>query len=152
MSPNVSHWLAEIQSLQRQVADLQQEKEQAYASVDNWRRLYEAEAQQRRREAAANIRRVEQLQQALDEQPSSHTEESSVGLSTDGVEEIREGHSVRALRIELAKARAQCQQLQALLEAEQENHAQTRESLTTALGDAVDLLKKDHPGTDVGAG
>ncbi|MEO1385773.1 MAG: hypothetical protein AAFV85_00195 [Cyanobacteria bacterium J06634_6] len=65
MSENVAQWLAEIQSLQRQVKTLQQEREQAYASADNWRKLYEGEAQQRQREVTQSAQKVEELQQAL---------------------------------------------------------------------------------------
>jgi len=48
MSQNVTQWLAEIQALKQQLADAQQEREQAYTSAANWQRLYETEAQQRR--------------------------------------------------------------------------------------------------------
>lgn len=149
MSQNVSQWLAEIQTLQRQVSELRQEREQAYASVDNWRKLYEAEAQQRRRDAEANTKKIEQLQQSMADQGAMYsTSDLDSGPSGSPVPEIREGHSVRQLRAELTAAKKQCQKLKALLEAEQTHHAQTRESLTAALGDAVDLLKKDRPQTE----
>ena len=52
MSQDVTQWLAEIRTLQRQLADVRQERDQAYASAANWRRLYETEARQRRTEVA----------------------------------------------------------------------------------------------------
>ena len=143
MSQNVSQWLAEIQSLQRQVSELQQEREQAYASVDNWRQLYESEAQQRRRDAAAQTKKIEQLQQAVAELRLAQTA-SDRGGSAEATS-IRENHSVKQLRAELTATKQQCARLKALLEEEQMHHEQTRESLTAALGDAVNLLKKERP-------
>jgi len=41
MSQDVAQWLGEIQSLQRQVAELKSARDVAYASADNLRSLYE---------------------------------------------------------------------------------------------------------------
>ncbi|MEO1385772.1 MAG: hypothetical protein AAFV85_00190 [Cyanobacteria bacterium J06634_6] len=42
-------------------------------------------------------------------------------------------------------AKKECDRLKSLLKAEQAEHEKTRESLTAALGDAVDLLTKERP-------
>jgi multidrug resistance efflux pump len=52
MTQDVSRWLAEIRTLQQQLAAARQERDQAYASASNWRQLYDAEAQQRRTDVA----------------------------------------------------------------------------------------------------
>jgi chromosome segregation ATPase len=143
MPQNVAQWLAEIQSLQRQVAQLEQEREQAYASVDNWRKLYEAEAQQRRRDTAAQSAKITRLQQAITEFEAPQ-KVNSIQFDAE-VSRIQSNQSVGQLQVQLIAARKQCEQLKQLLQAEQSEHAQTRESLTAALGDAVDLLAKERP-------
>jgi hypothetical protein len=164
--PDVVKWLAEIQSLQRQVAELTQERDLAYASSDNLRNLYDAEAQQRQRDALAATREIERLQKelkALQSRSAGSSELLSEPLSEplsaevssrqsavhlggqsslqSGVQNIR---SVEQLQAQLIAAKQQCAQLQAMLKQEQTDHAQTRESLTAALGDAVDLLAKER--------
>ena len=48
MSQDLTQWIAEVRTLQRQLADTQKERDQAYNSAANWRRHYETEARQRR--------------------------------------------------------------------------------------------------------
>ncbi len=140
---DVVQWLAEIQSLQRQVAELKQERDLAYDSADNLRSLYDAEAQQRQRESLAATHKTEQLQKALDAFQATPTETSErFSAEISSVQNIR---SIEQLQAQLIAAKKQCEQLKALLKAEQTEHAQTRESLTAALGDAVDLLAKERP-------
>ncbi|MGI8933250.1 MAG: hypothetical protein ACR2FS_04165 [Phormidesmis sp.] len=141
MSQDVTQWVAEVRSLQRQIAELQQESDQAYASADNWRNLYEAEAQQRRREAATAASKIERLQQDITElQFLASADSGATTPDTDAQQNL----SVEQLQAQLAVAKKQHIQLKAMLTAEQTQHAQTRESLTAALGDAVDLLAKER--------
>ncbi|MEL6553895.1 MAG: hypothetical protein AAFQ63_10610 [Cyanobacteria bacterium J06621_11] len=145
---NVAQWLAEVRSLQHQVKMLQKEREEAYSSADNWRKLYESEAQQRRKDDAASRRKIEKLQQGLTE--SHRTEAINQGASHQllaDVAAIRGTQSVQALQAQLIATKRQCEQLKEKLEAEQTEHEQTRESLTAALGDAVDLLAKERTET-----
>jgi chromosome segregation ATPase len=152
MSQDVTQWLAEIQSLQRQVGELQQERDRAYASADQLRGLYEAEAQQRQRDTLASQRRIQDLQQQLSElqAPAANApniasiSNPSARLSAQ-IERIQSNRSVEQLQAQLIAAKQQCEQLGEQLTAEQVAHAQTRESLTAALGDAVDLLAKERP-------
>ncbi|MEL6488669.1 MAG: hypothetical protein AAFQ95_01795 [Cyanobacteria bacterium J06621_3] len=143
MSENVAQWLAEIQSLQRQVKTLQQEREQAYASADNWRKLYEGEAQQRQREVTQSAQKVEELQQALAAFKS--TDDGATKQLESEILSIQRNSSVAQLQNQLVAAKKECDRLKSLLKAEQAEHEKTRESLTAALGDAVDLLTKERP-------
>ena len=142
MTQEVTQWIAEVRSLQRQVAELQQARDQAYASSDNLRRLYEAEAQQRRRDVAIYTEKIKQLHQALAAFQLPPVE--SAGQLAEEIENIRSNRSVAQLQTQLIATTKQCEQLKAMLEAEQSDHAQTRQSLTTALGDAVNLLTKER--------
>ncbi len=144
MTSDMSQWLAEVRSLQRRVAELQQECEQAYASADNWRNLYEAEAQQRRRDNATATSKIDRLQQDLAEiqsLPAVDVEQLTSGPFTS---ESDTQPSIEELQAQLQATQKQQQQLKVLLTNEQAQHAQTRESLTAALGDAVDLLAKER--------
>ncbi len=142
MSQDVAQWLAEVQSLQRKVAELQQERDRAYASADNLRKLYESEATQRQRDTASAQRRVEMLERAVAELRSPQDEgDGKLGIE---IARIKGNYSVEQLQTQLVAAKQQCEQLKVLLEEEQIAHAKTRESLTAALGDAVDLLAKER--------
>lgn len=61
----VQQWLAEIKGLQQKLLEVQQEREQAYASAANWRNLYEIEAKQRRAEAQTSQAAIAALQAEL---------------------------------------------------------------------------------------
>lgn len=122
MSQDVSQWLAEIRTLQRQLADTRKERDQAFASAANWRRLYETEARQRRQEAVEMRSQI----QAQQNQPPK-TDARSAQLAP--------------LQTQLHAALERCQELTQHLEAERQAHAHTRQTLTTALGEAFDTLK-----------
>lgn len=139
---NVSQWLAEIQSLQQQVAELQKECDRAYASADNLRQLYDAEAQQRRKESETHTRQVNKLKKALADLQSPQAGDAAQ-MQTE-ITRVRSNRSVEQLQAQLISAKQQCEQLKTMLTDEQTAHAQTRESLTAALGDAVDLLTKER--------
>jgi DNA repair exonuclease SbcCD ATPase subunit len=143
MVNDVSQWLAEIRTLQRQVVDLTQERDQAYASAANWRRLYEAEAQQRRQDAEQHQERVQQLQQELDAfqgEPTSDLALAQWQAQVDGAQSVEE------LRSQLLNALQRCEQFSQALRLEQTSHEQTKNSLTAALGDTIDLLAKERTG------
>lgn len=155
MSQNVAQWLAEIQSLQRQVGMLQQEREQAYNSVKSWRDLYEGEAKQRQRDAATHSRKLAQLEQTVkslqgsgdgtaDIAHSSTEQSASTQRLAANIAAIKSTQSIEQLQSQLIATTRQCEQLKQQLKAEQNEHEQTRESLTAALGDAVDLLAKER--------
>ena len=148
--PNAAQWLAEVQALQRQINELQQERERAYESADNWRKLYDLEAQQRRRDSAIANGKIERLQKDLsdlraanapDMNPNGQRDRSA---PPDPTLAERQTPQLAQLQSELSAARQECGRLQTQLDAERTEHTQTRNSLTAALGDAVDLLSKER--------
>jgi len=143
MTQNVTQWLDEIKALKQQLADARREREEAYASAINWQRLYDTEAQQRRIEAAQAKQMLETLQQEIRNlkgsgftQPGDTTNLDAIQTTVDGLQTEVE------LRSHLIQALVECDRLNTELKTEQANHAQTRKSLTTALGDAIDALAK----------
>ncbi len=146
-APNAVQWLGEIQSLQRQIVELKQERDSAYTSADTLRNLYESEARQRKRETEESRRAIARLQKelaALQESPALGSSQPLSRQFNAEIANIRSIRSVEQLQAQLISAKQQCQQLKAQLKEEAERHAQTRESLTAALGDAVDLLAKER--------
>lgn len=144
MAYDVTQWLTEIRTLQRQLADTQKERDQAYASAANWRRLYETEARQRRTETEELKTHLQSLEAELSYHRNGHpaTEvEAHSGLEGSHPS----GDAMEVLQIRLSETLALCQELTRRLEAEQAAHALTRQTLTTALGDAFDALKPEHP-------
>ena len=108
-SQNVSRWLAEIQSLQRQIAELKEERSQAYSSVDNWRNAYDAEAQQRRRDTEIYQDKIAQLQQTIETLQSPADAES--GLTAAELSQIQGNRSIEQLQAALIRARGECDRL-----------------------------------------
>ncbi|MBW4522875.1 MAG: hypothetical protein KME16_24825 [Scytolyngbya sp. HA4215-MV1] len=143
MNHEVTQWLAEIKSLQQQLAETQREREEAYASAANWRKLYETEAQQRRTETTLSRQMLESLQVEIQQlRGITQTEVSDTTSLPEVQQVVAQLNTVEALQAKLTEALLECDRLQQALKAERLEHAQTRKSLTTALGDAVDMLSK----------
>ncbi|HEY9735866.1 MAG TPA: hypothetical protein V6D06_06270 [Trichocoleus sp.] len=141
MAYDVSQWLAEIRTLQRQLADAQKERDQAYTSAANWRRLYETEARQRRTE-------VEELRshlQTLEAQLKQAQTNSSLLNELPTLGRPQSAETNEPLKAQVDETLRLCQSLKQQLEAERAAHAQTRQTLTTALGDTFDMLKPEKP-------
>ncbi len=146
MTPDIQQWLAEIRALQNQLTELRQEKDEAYTSAANWRRLYETEARQRRTE-------VDELQRAiadLKHNSLSHGQEGFLSNENSHPPLVKQlqadiqNLSVDQLQSLLAKALSDCHRLQIALDSERADHAKTRQSLMGALGDTVDVLTKER--------
>ncbi|MGG6263681.1 hypothetical protein ACQ4M3_33635 [Leptolyngbya sp. AN03gr2] len=135
MSQEVVGWLNEVKDLQQQVKAAKAAEQSAHASIDNWRKRYEIEAQQRRTETLALQKTIAELQAEVDrlKNPPTVTEIDS---------EIAQFQTVAELRSKLAEVWSDRNQLAEDFKAEQFSHAQTRKNLTTALGDTVDMLSK----------
>lgn len=145
MTQDVTQWLAEIKALKQQLAESQQERDQAYASAANWQRLYETEAQQRRAEAGLARQRIEELMleiQHLQGKGAIAINETAIRSTIQA--EVEQWQTTTELRQQLVAALIEREQLVEALKVEQSNHAQTRKSLTTALGDAIDQLSKGN--------
>ncbi|HEY9880168.1 MAG TPA: hypothetical protein V6D29_17060 [Leptolyngbyaceae cyanobacterium] len=139
MPHDVTQWLAEIRTLQRQLADTQKERDQAYASAANWRKLYETEARQRRTEAEAMRSQLKALEADLASAKNNNSPFNPAALEQDAYGDPKE-----SLESRLQEALRLCQTLTQQLEAEKTAHALTRQTLTTALGDTFDMLKPDQ--------
>ncbi len=130
-------WLNEVKDLQQQLKAARLAEQSAHASTDNWRKRYEIEAEQRRIETQAMQQTIAQLRAELDrlkDQPqASETEIQS---------EIFQLETVPQLQAKLIEVWSDRNQLAQDLKAEQLSHTQTRNNLTTALGDTVDMLSK----------
>ncbi|MCL6435825.1 MAG: hypothetical protein K6T90_16755 [Leptolyngbyaceae cyanobacterium HOT.MB2.61] len=145
MSQDVSQWLVEIKTLRQQLAEAHQEREQAYASAANWQRLYETEAQQRRADAALAKQTIENLKQHIQQiQGSSTAGETDADVLSTIQAEVAKLKTPEELQERLIQVLAERDRLLEALKTEQANHAQTRKGLTTALGDAIDMLSKSR--------
>ncbi|MGI0486144.1 hypothetical protein ACN4EK_11950 [Pantanalinema rosaneae CENA516] len=149
MSQDVAQWLAEIQALRQEIAEIKQEREEAYASAANWRQRYETEAQQRRVEANLARQTIDSLKQELRQLQEKALSELDSAIDVSGLQaEVSHWQTVPELQAELVKALAECDRLTKALQQEQTAHIQTRKSLTTALGDAIAQFTKEQRDRD----
>jgi DNA-binding helix-hairpin-helix protein with protein kinase domain len=110
--------------------DLPSTQQQALSEADKWRRRYEVEAQQRRKEYAiaqktiqqlrAEVQQLCQLRPSTTALPPSHNQQPGLTLQEA-----------------LTQAETERDQLAAALAQEQEAHARTRDNLIGALSDAI---------------
>lgn len=140
MTQDIRQWLAEIKGLQQKLAEVQQERDQAYISAANWRTLYETEARQRRAETEETQETIRSLRAELSayQYPDLDAADHSAILR----QQVERWQSLEDLRLQLMQALLERDRLMQALDAEQQAHAQTREDLTTALGDTMDLLAR----------
>ncbi len=138
MTQDITRWLTEIRTLQQQLEAVRKERDQAYQSAANWRQLYDAEARQRRQEVETLQTTEATLRTELSTLRSHRTE----AISAELAEHFDDSNlqSLEGLRAELIKALQTCDRLQQALAAEQQDHAETRKTLTTALGEAIDTF------------
>ncbi|MBW4635219.1 MAG: hypothetical protein KME30_25990 [Iphinoe sp. HA4291-MV1] len=140
-----SQWLAEIKVLKQQIAELQAEQEAGWQSAEKWRKLYNTEAEQRRTDAQmaqqtiaalkAQIQQIQGIEEAQFDDPTA---------TTAIQQEVEQLKSVEELKAKLILVTKERDRLLQALKTEQDNHTQTRKSLTSALGDAIDSLTKER--------
>lgn len=135
-------WLAEIQSLKQQMAELQQKRDEAWESSQKWRQLYNTESEQRRAEAKMHQQSIASVKAELQKFPGMDADTITETTTTAIESELVEPKSVEELKAKLVAVTKERDRLIQALKTEQENHAQTRKNLTTALGDAIDSLAK----------
>ena len=152
MAFDVTQWLAEIKTLQRQLTETCQERDAAYSSAANWRKIYEIEAQQRRIEAQQYKQQIAKLQTEIDRfngqsfPNGADAVDAKVGIDPETIkQQVAQLHSPADLQAKLTETLIRCERLSQALKAEQLDHAKTRKNLTTALGDAIDILSKESP-------
>ncbi|MUH00577.1 hypothetical protein F7734_53245 [Scytonema sp. UIC 10036] len=138
-------WLAEIKALKQQLAELQVERDAAWQSAEKWRKLYNTEAEQRRSDAQMAQQTIDSLKKQIEQIKGIEAELLDDPTTTTAIEqEVEQIKSVEELKTQLiAVIKERDRTLQAL-KTEQDNHAQTRKSLTTALGDAIDRLTRER--------
>ncbi|MEM7553447.1 MAG: hypothetical protein AAF378_04990 [Cyanobacteria bacterium P01_A01_bin.84] len=138
-------WLSEIKALGQQIKDLQIERDHAWESSQKWRNLYNTEAEQRRTDVQLSQQTIAALKAEI--QQSKGIEDGilpDADTATAIQEEIETLNSVTELKSKLITAMKERDRLLQALKEEQLNHAQTRNNLTTALGDAIDGLKQKN--------
>ncbi|MEA5595093.1 hypothetical protein [Rivularia sp. UHCC 0363] len=136
-------WLTEIQAYKRQIAQLQAERIATWESVEKWRKLYNTESEQRRTDAQLFQQTIASMKAEI--QKLKGIEDGTLPDSetvTAINQEVAQLSSVEDLKTKLTLAMKERDRLLQALKTEQDNHSQTRKSLTTALGDAIDGFKR----------
>jgi uncharacterized protein YicC (UPF0701 family) len=136
-------WLAEIQSLTQQMKQFQRERDEAWESSQKWRQLYNTEAEQRRADAKMHQEAIASVKAEV-QKFSGFNGETGSDTTTTIEQQISQFNSVEELQTQLLEVIQERDCLLQALKLEQENHAQTRKSLTTALGDAIDSLARSR--------
>ena len=140
-------WLTEIQALKEQIAEEQRDRDTAWESAQKWRKLYNTEAEQRRTDANLAQQAIASLKAEIHKIKGLESGILVDGKATTAAQqEIQQIQSVAELQGRLIAIMKERDRLLQALKTEQENHAQTRNSLTTALGDAIDGLTLERDG------
>ncbi|MBN3951367.1 MAG: hypothetical protein HWQ38_34820 [Nostoc sp. NMS7] len=137
-------WLTEIQVLKEQMAGLQHDRNAAWESAQKWRQLYNTEAEQRRTDAQLSQQAIASLKADIHKLQGLKVEMATGTAVTANQQEIEQLKSVEDLQAKLITVIKERDRLLQALKTEQDNHAQTRNSLTTALGDAIDSLTRER--------
>ncbi len=140
-------WLSEIQALKQQIAQLQAERIETWESAEKWRKLYNTEAEQRRTDAQLFQQTIASMKAEI--QKLKGIEDGTLPDSETATviqQEVAQLTSLEDLKTKLTLAMKERSRLLQALKTEQDNHSQTRQSLTTALGDAIDGLKRHSVG------
>ncbi len=136
MKQDVSYWLAEVKTLQQQLSVMQQERDAAFQEAAQWRDRYHDETQLRQQKISLlqdQIRQLEAAQAALQKtDPSDIAPEIMESLA-----DMNDPSELQEYVQEIAQER---NRLRRELETERKAHQATREELSLALGDAIDLL------------
>ncbi|MEG4989364.1 hypothetical protein QUB08_27020 [Microcoleus sp. BR0-C5] len=150
MAQDVRQWLDEIKRLQQQLTEVSRDRDEAGESAAQWRQLYNTEAEQRRNDAKLTQQSIASLEaqiQQLQNFSPIMPEGDDGGVARQ--QEVAQLQTVGELKAKLAevleerdRAIEQVKQLTQALKQEEARHAETSKNLTSALGDAVDLLTK----------
>jgi hypothetical protein len=152
MIQEVKQWIDEIQILQKKLTEAAQERDEAFASAAKWRSLYETEAKQRRIEANLARQNANALKaeiQQLQELPMTSFEDVRSPKTQQAAQQkvIQQAVlNVRGedLKAKLIQALVERDRLAQALKTEQVKHTQTRQALTTILGDTVEHLTQER--------
>ncbi|WGV23503.1 hypothetical protein [Halotia branconii] len=140
-------WLAEIKALKQQLTQQQIDRDSAWESSQKWRQLYNTEAEQRRTDAHLFQQTIVSLKAEIHQLKGIEGGMLGDGKATTAIQqEIQQIESTEELQAKLIAITKERDRLLQALKTEQESHAQTRKSLTTALGDAIDSLARERSG------
>jgi formate-dependent nitrite reductase cytochrome c552 subunit len=139
MNQDISYWLGEVQSLQKRLATVCEERDEAHQEASSWRSRYEAETKLRQSESQILQQKVAQLTQELTQFRSGVSDETAAAEIEADLKAITTPEQLQATLRDLLLER---HQLRLNLQNEREAHINTRESLSIALGDAVDQLRQ----------
>lgn len=143
-----SQWLAEIKALKQQIAELQAEHDAGWQSAEKWRKLYNTEAEQRRTDAQMAQQTIASLKAQIQQIQGIEAAQLDDPTATTAIQQqVEQLESVEELKAKLIAVTKERDRLLQALKTEQDNHSQTRKSLTTALGDAIDGLTKERGST-----
>ena len=134
-----SQWIQEIQALKQQVADLKRDRDAAYRASDKWQQHYTHETQQHRKNVEALQGTIAELKQQLAARLTVNLEEGvelAIASSAPDGEEMNLQTAIEQNQM----LRQQLNQAITALEKERQEHEATRLNLTTALGDAIEVL------------
>ena len=150
MSQDVRQWLDEIKRLQQQLTEMTRDRDEAGESAAQWRQLYNTEAEQRRNDAKLTQQSIAYLELQIEESQNfspNVSENGEAGIARQ--QEVEQLQTVDELKAKLVmvmeerdRAFEQIKQLTQALKQEAARHAETSKNLTSALGDAVDLLAR----------
>jgi hypothetical protein len=144
-------WLAEIQFLRQQMTELRHQRDEAWASSQKWCQLYNIEAEQRRTESQSAQQMIATVQAKLHQMQGRDVGVDIEVTSVASIQaEISQITTLEELHFKLITLTQERDHLLQALKIEQESHAQTRKSLTTALGDAIDSLAKARGAGEAG--
>jgi cell shape-determining protein MreC len=138
-------WLEEIQALRQQLAQKQHDLNSAWESAEKWRKLYNTEAEQRRTDTHLFQQTIASLKAEIHKLQGIDAATLADGKATAAMQaEIKQIYAVEELQAKLIAVTKERDRLLQAFKTEQESHAQTRKSLTTALGDAIDGLARER--------
>jgi hypothetical protein len=138
-------WLGEIQGLKQQLTEQKLDLEAAWESAQKWRKLYNTEAEQRRTDARLFQQEIASLKVAIHKLQGIEAATLADGKATAAIQaEVKQIQSLEELQTKLIAVIKERDRLLQAFKTEQESHAQTRKSLTTALGDAIDGLARER--------
>jgi FtsZ-binding cell division protein ZapB len=148
----IAQWIDEIQALKQQITELKRDRDTGYADADRWRDRYMTEAQQRRTETQTAQRTIAALHREIEQLRGSLA--IALDRSIEGIDLPDPAMLTPNLDTATAPAPTEQQQLRELREqvlmlsealaAEKRNHEETRQSLTLALGDTMDVLNQER--------
>ena len=138
----------QIKILQQQLIQAEQERDRAYGREANWHKLYETEARQRRQEAQLAQETIGELKGKIQELQGHLPDDSPMAeeaICHDAIAQQIEQLQIPAeLKQKLLDALGERDRLALALQAEKEQHARTKQSLTSALVDAIEQLNKNR--------